>query len=672
MLANNTHSGLGAFVRGGIAQTSSTTAEPSFKESFTTEIVNNRRTLIKHLRGASVLRAVVYVTSPTELIKLLNELDVERIELVMGHQKIHDFKGEMTVDVVERLLELREQQRLSIFTSEKVHYHTKLYIAEFEDSATLINSSANLTKTGMKVKGTQINHQWVMKITGDFEASEAYEREMGHYGWYQGRTREFFGEFADLFTQTEPEKRIEITEHWLKTGEVYGAPEDVQVREVARLIIEEVMSADAKPDQTVVEIIPKAAPKAVEKVTTAFAPIGVSVESSGTMVVPIGKYCDHTLREFPMLYIDEKAQKVTLGWGGKCVPRTADEYNPSEINTSLAMFEDFVQSVDLAEPKFPELAKRSITEALLYILASPFHHHFMQLRRKTFGITEERGPRILHLFGGTRNGKSKILDYSTRLITGREFVKAQDGIDFSPTAVDNLRSWQSVFPIMFDDLTNDKWSQIAEKVIKPYWDKRWVESEYTPQLILTSNKQCPKGPLTTRVKEIVLDSTYPMSTESRTRLAEHFERENPLFEYFSKAYLEQSKIVDYSDDEAYLSRAAFKFLYEIAERNPPSWMPLNQTLEEVYDPGAVKLLKALIDNTCTVQSNGDEIILSLDESMAHWDVTPYFNAIPVDHAAERKGNRIFVRRPDRFVPWIRQAKSWTGLRRLPRRLRKVL
>ena len=53
--------------------------------------------------------------------------------------------------------------------------------------------------------------------------------------------------------------------------------------------------------------------------------------------------------------------------------------------------------------------------------------------------------------------------------------------------------------------------------------------------------------------------------------------------------------MDYSDDEAYLSRAAFKFLYEIAERNPPSWMPLNQTLEEVYDPGAVKLLKALID-----------------------------------------------------------------------------
>ena len=178
-----------------------------------------------------------------------------------------------------------------------------------------------------------------------------------------------------------------------------------------------------------------------------------------------------------------------------------------------------------------------------------------------------------------------------------------------------------------------------------------------------------EGPFT-RVKEMV-STVRTRCPQSRTRLAEHFERENPLFEYFSKAYLEQSKIEDYSDDEAYLSRAAFKFLYEIAERNPPSWMPLNQTLEEVYDPGAVKLLKALIDNTCTVQSNGDEIILSLDESMAHWDVTPYFNAIPVDHAAERK-NRIFVRRPDRFVPWIRQAKSWTGLRRLPRRLRKVL
>ena len=110
----------------------------------------------------------------------------------------------------------------------------------------------------------------------------------------------------------------------------------------------------------------------------------------------------------------------------------------------------------------------------------------MQLRRKKFGITEERGPRILHLFGGTRNGKS---GYSTRLITGREFVKHR--MEFSHP-LDKLRS----------DMEH-------KKVIKPYWDKRWVESEYTPQLILTSNKQCPKGPLTTRVKEIVLDSTYP-------------------------------------------------------------------------------------------------------------------------------------------------------------------
>ena len=27
------------------------------------------------------------------------------------------------------------------------------------------------------------------------------------------------GQFAVLFIQTEPEKSIEITEHWLKTGE---------------------------------------------------------------------------------------------------------------------------------------------------------------------------------------------------------------------------------------------------------------------------------------------------------------------------------------------------------------------------------------------------------------------------------------------------------------------
>ena len=97
----------------------------------------------------------------------------------------------------------------------------------------------------MKVKGTQIDHQWVMKITGDFQASEAYEREMGHYGWYQGRTREFFGGLPISSPKPNPKSGLKSPNIGSKP-EKCGAPEDVQVREVARLMGEEVMSADAE------------------------------------------------------------------------------------------------------------------------------------------------------------------------------------------------------------------------------------------------------------------------------------------------------------------------------------------------------------------------------------------------------------------------------------------
>ena len=90
------------------------------------------------------------------------------------------------------------------------------------------------------------------------------------------------------------------------------------------------------------------------------------------------------------------------------------------------------------------------------------------------------------------NGKSKLLTYCSLLLTGKEVVQPLDGDMFSDTRVTGLRTWQSVFPMMWDDLTNDKWNRDAEKVIKTYWDKRWIESEYCPQLILTSNRQCPE------------------------------------------------------------------------------------------------------------------------------------------------------------------------------------
>jgi hypothetical protein len=643
----------------------------SLKRSFSSEIVKVGKTLTKHINGSLRIKAVVYVSNPLEILNFLDEHDVQEMELVMGHQRVHDFRGELTPDVVERLVNHRNSGRLKLFVSPNVHFHSKLYLCEFENSIKMINGSANLTKTGLGVKGSQWNHIWIVELEGDYKDDDDYQTELEHYETYRSKTSEFFGEFGDAFEQIEPERRIEVIENWIASGDVYGLPEDAQIQKVTRLIVDEVMSPDLEAEQTVVSILPNASSKAMKQITNAYASFGVTFESEGHITIPVAKYLDHKSRQFPMMTVNMEKEAVFLGWNGKSISRTCQEFDAKIIDDSLDKFEQFIESVDYAEPEFPILAKTSVSEALLYILSSPFHHEYMKKRREIFGITEERGPRILHLYGGTSNGKSKLLTYCSLLLTGKEIVNPLDGDIFSDSKVVGLRSWQSVFPMMWDDLTNDKWSVQAEKVIKTHWDKRWTKDEYCPQLILTSNRQCPRGPLQTRVKEIHLSATYPRTSESRVELARHLKSKNRLFEFFSKAYFQQSKKLEYDDDEAHIARAAFRQLYSIVGRKIPKWMPLSRPLDKEYNPTSVRLLKAIVDKSCTVSKNADEMILAFDEKFQYWELKPYVDGIPNEFEWRKQGNRYFVRRPDKFKPWIRDAYPWIGKRKISWKIKRM-
>jgi hypothetical protein len=651
---------------------SNTKQTPNYTQTFSSEIVKVGKTLTKHINGGKRLRAVVYVSNPVQVLDILENQDVAELELVMGHQRVHDFRAELTPSVVEKLIQYRQDGVLKLFVSDKVHYHSKLYICEFEDSVKLINGSANLTKTGLGIKGTQWNHIWIMEIKGDYKSTDDYQTEEMHYENYKSRTQEFFGDFADAFEQVPEEKRIKVIENWIASGDVYGLPEDAQIQKITRLVVDEIMSPDLEPNQTVVTIHPEASSKAVTKFKNNYSSFGITIESEGQITVPVSSYLDHNTREFPVMTANPDNRTVQIGWGGRNLCRTAEDYDVDEIKKSLEMFEQFICSVDFAEPEFPKLAKTSVAEALLYILSSPFHHMYMKQRRDIFGITEERGPRILHLYGGTSNGKSKLLTYCSLLLTGKEVIQPLDGDMFSDTRVTGLRTWQSVFPMMWDDLTNDKWTRDAEKVIKTYWDKRWVESEYCPQLILTSNRQCPRGPLQTRVKEIHLSTTYPRTTESRVALAGHLRSKNRLFEYFSKAYFELFEKLKYNDDEAYVARASIQKLYKLAGRKIPEWMPLSKPLEDIYKPTAVNLLKAITDGSCSIKSTTDEVILEFDENFQWFELKTYLDGIPNEFEMVRKGLKAYIRRPDRFKPWLRDASPWIGKRKIPWRIKRAM
>ena len=60
----------------------------------------------------------------------------------------------------------------------------------------------------------------------------------------------------------------------------------------------------------------------------------------------------------------------------------------------------------------------SIYEVMLYFLTSPFHHAYMKQGKRILGWEYQRGPKPLAIYGNTKNGKTYLLQYCSRLLTG--------------------------------------------------------------------------------------------------------------------------------------------------------------------------------------------------------------------------------------------------------------
>ena len=85
--------------------------KPKFSTIFSSEIVKVGKTLTKHLTNGKILKAVVYVSSPSQILKVLDDNPEMQFELVMGHQRVHDFKQELTPEVVQRLIDYRNNKK---------------------------------------------------------------------------------------------------------------------------------------------------------------------------------------------------------------------------------------------------------------------------------------------------------------------------------------------------------------------------------------------------------------------------------------------------------------------------------------------------------------------------------------------------------------------------------
>ena len=139
------------------------------REEFFSEIIKSDNTLHKLLKDQNEIYMVMYCTNPQEILRTFNWGELNYLEVIIGHKKVQNFKKALTPSVLHQLSILIDEGKLAIYTSDQIHYHSKLYICHNENGARLINGSANFTRTGTGIKGRQwgyygsISTHWATK-----------------------------------------------------------------------------------------------------------------------------------------------------------------------------------------------------------------------------------------------------------------------------------------------------------------------------------------------------------------------------------------------------------------------------------------------------------------------------------------------------------------------------
>ena len=80
----------------------------------------------------------------------------------------------------------------------------------------------------------------------------------------------------------------------------------------------------------------------------------------------------------------------------------------------------------------------------------------------------------------------------------------------------------------------------------------------------------------------------------------------------------------------------------------------------------------ITDGSCSIKSTTDEVILEFDENFQWFELKTYLDGIPNEFEMVRKGLKAYIRRPDRFKPWLRDASPWIGRRKIPWRIKRAM
>jgi len=637
--------------------------------------VTPQRPLQTHIEGFTKIRMVMYVQRVDFIVDLFDTYGIENAEIIVGDSVVTKNRSSTEPEVFLRLANLIEEGRLSVRVPKNNRtFHEKWILAEKDNEFSDIFGTANLTSRGSGISGKQSNQVRISSIQGEYEICEKFQELCEHYSWYHSNSEEYLDELVDLLKKDDSPD-IEIVERWVSYTGSSSSVDATKVHAIIHEFQEKALNDSTDPDIIVTELTTEANEAVLEEVIRILAPAGL--QRDGRKIIATTRpFLDTRVSTFPLMTINDES--VSLRVGSETIHRPATEYDILGIQKGINGIHSYVKTIERASCKNPRFAKMSIYEVMLYFLTSPFHHSYMKQGKRILGWEYQRGPKPLAIYGNTKNGKTYLLQYCSRLLTGsNNKVAAYDDDDFSATKVKNLLTWSSLFPIIYDDISDKKWGKgYMDQIVRSYWDNWWESGKNHSQLIITSNKRIPQGQLKGRMKEVVMDARFEDSTENIKHVSKIMSEENPIFLYFSKKYLE---MLNNGIDEKYdhtdcmnIGRLVMIELYEIADIKIPNFFP-SEPLEKVVDGNGLDWL-SMINNgdvNCRVTPQ-KELYLSFTNNEDRYEVNRQMDLIPESIGPKRRGEKIIIPVPSEFTSWLRNSLPMFDVKRHSRNLKKLM
>ena len=332
--------------------------------------------------------------------------------------------------------------------------------------------------------------------------------------------------------------------------------------------------------------------------------------------------------------------------------------DPNVVDTALSDLQEYFETVDkYGNCNDADAVKAHMAEALLWMFWAPFANRDAAFYDQ-YGIDLDKALPNLYIYGESDAGKGTFARFALSVISGGRVVNPVDADEVGKRKVRGMRSANTAFPVVVDDITKDTVNRLG--TFRNYWGN-WTPDASFPLFAFISNDKRPDEWFRNGSKVLHFNVNFDTSYKGEAEVNRLVEQDNPLFLWFTHKMLTRELTLSNDDDALRTARAVMLELYEYAGRDVPEWFP-RCPAEQEYDAGRDRWLNLLKREDITAEDQGERLRVSFPEGMST-DTYTYARDPPTVARVERRGRDLLIKSPDEFLDWLGEPPASVALDR---------